>query len=680
MARMRLNNADSNAPEVETLPRTGPNDLSEREITLLRLLIHRNRNRQRFWHSATLRVCLDGREHVRCSMATNSTESFTIPIESSYIEVFGDDAEGELLLGVFPVPSGDGPQSSAIAYDLGNVGELTILSPQSDDKEAGCSIVIKRKDVSDLDRLTSQEYIEETKELWGLLFSAISKQIKGDNFDSALHESYLGMNSSKNQQVADSKTHTNSKQQPITPSNPATENNSSNASVVALEDDPNAQSRSNVFWLSNHMTQDPGIVVPPNKAIADWILSQYRLVFERCVDEMSLSLNRISWSVPQVGGLTIDQSLSSNVEVSTTQKADENSRSIEKEDLSEETNLNSRYSFDSFVVADCNRFAHAAARAVSESPGQTYNPLYIYGDIGLGKTHLIQATGRAIKQHDPRLRVAYLSLERFMNELINAIRYGYDKTRQFRNRYRSIDVLLIDDIQFIAGKERTQEEFFHTFNALFDAQKQIVLTSDCPPREIPEIDERLHSRFEWGLLADIEAPDLETKIAILKRKAEVQHVELSEDVAQFLAIRGKHNIRELEGSLIKLLAVASLRGKSVSLSLAQEIMQNTCVPNSSPSVLEIQEAVANHYHLSIESLKSRSNTRFVLVPRQIAMYLCKRLTERSYPEIARQFGGKHHTTVIHSVEKIDQCLTTDPEMSKVVNLLLSEIQREQRRK
>jgi chromosomal replication initiator protein len=337
--------------------------------------------------------------------------------------------------------------------------------------------------------------------------------------------------------------------------------------------------------------------------------------------------------------------------------------------------LNEKYTFGSFVVASCNRFAHAAAQAVADAPGKTYNPLYLYGGVGLGKTHLIQATGHAIKTANPNLHVSYLSLERFMNELINAIRYGYDKTQLFRERYRSIDVLLIDDVQFIAGKERTQEEFFHTFNALYDSQKQIVLTSDCPPREIPEIEERLHSRFEWGLIADIEPPDLETKVAILNRKAEGQGVYLPDDVALFLAGNSKHNIRELEGSLIRVLAMASLRGVPLSKNLAQEAMRSVSrVSEETPiSITRIQKAVADYYKISVDSLKSRSNIGNVLVPRQVAMYLCKRLTKKSYPEIARQFGGKHHTTVMHSVEKIDKLLGSDRELDALVKRIISSI-------
>jgi chromosomal replication initiator protein len=262
-----------------------------------------------------------------------------------------------------------------------------------------------------------------------------------------------------------------------------------------------------------------------------------------------------------------------------------------------------------------------------------------------------------------------------MNELISAIRYGYDKTNAFRERYRSIDVLLIDDVQFIAGKERTQEEFFHTFNALYDRQKQIVLTSDCPPRDIPEIEERLHSRFEWGLIADIEPPDLETKVVIIKRKAEAHRVNLPDDVALLLARRSKHNIRELEGSLIRLLAMASLRGVSLTKTLAEESFRG--VSNQpiehEDSIARIQQLVAQHYKIDVESLKARSNVRHVLLPRQVAMYLCKRLAKKSYPEIAKHFGGKHHTTVIHSVEKIEKEMNSNGDLAATLNRLIEAV-------
>jgi chromosomal replication initiator protein len=338
-----------------------------------------------------------------------------------------------------------------------------------------------------------------------------------------------------------------------------------------------------------------------------------------------------------------------------------------------ENSLNAKYTFEKFVVGSCNQFAHAAALAVAESPGKTYNPMYIYGGVGLGKTHLMHAAGHAIKERNRHLRVAYISAEKFMNELINAIRY--DKTQTFREKYRSIDVLLMDDVQFMAGKERTQEEFFHTFNALHNDQKQIVITSDCPPREIPTLEERLHSRFEWGLIADIEPPDLETKVAILKRKADLDGVSLPDEIAFFIAGKVKSNIRELEGSLVRLVAISSLRGLPISKMLAQDAMR-TIIDNEQAEGLtldRISKSVAAHYKLTVEEIKSKNNARQIAVPRQVAMYLCKRLTKHSFPEIGRDFGGKHHTTVMHSVEKIDALIKEDKNFHRVVSDLIDNL-------
>ncbi len=338
-----------------------------------------------------------------------------------------------------------------------------------------------------------------------------------------------------------------------------------------------------------------------------------------------------------------------------------------------ENSLNAKYTFEKFVVGSCNQFAHAAVLAVAEAPGKTYNPMYIYGGVGLGKTHLMHAAGHAIKERNRHLRVAYISSEKFMNELINAIRY--DKTQTFREKYRSIDVLLMDDVQFLAGKERTQEEFFHTFNALHNDQKQIVITSDCPPREIPTLEERLHSRFEWGLIADIEPPDLETKVAILKRKADLDGVELSDEIAFFIANKVKSNIRELEGSLVRLVAISSLRGLPISKMLAQDALKNI-IDSDQPEGLtidKIAKMVASKYDLSIEEIKSKNNSRQIAVPRQVAMYLCKRLTKHSFPEIGRAFGGKHHTTVMHSVGKIEALIKEDRNFHKDVSELIDEL-------
>ena len=335
-----------------------------------------------------------------------------------------------------------------------------------------------------------------------------------------------------------------------------------------------------------------------------------------------------------------------------------------------ENSLNPKYTFDKFVVGACNQFAHAAALGAAESPGKTYNPLFIYGGVGLGKTHLMHAIGHSIQARNRHLRVAYITSEKFMNELINAIRY--DKTQTFREKYRSIDVLLMDDVQFMAGKERTQEEFFHTFNALHNDQKQIVISSDCPPREIPTLEERLHSRFEWGLIADIEPPDLETKVAILKRKADLDGVGLPDDIAFFIASKVRSNIRELEGSLVRLVAISSLRGVPISKMLAQDAMHHIVDNEQSESLTmeRIARTVSAHYKLTVEELKSKNNSRQIAVPRQVAMYLCKRLTKHSFPEIGKAYGGKHHTTVMHSVEKIDALTKEDRNFHRVISELI----------
>ncbi len=338
-----------------------------------------------------------------------------------------------------------------------------------------------------------------------------------------------------------------------------------------------------------------------------------------------------------------------------------------------ETSLNPKYTFDKFVVGNSNQFAHAAALGAAESPGTTYNPLFIYGGVGLGKTHLMHAIGHSIKLRSPNTRVAYITSEKFMNELINAIRF--DKTPAFRDRYRSIDVLLMDDVQFMAGKERTQEEFFHTFNTLHNDQKQIVISSDCPPREIPTLEERLHSRFEWGLIADIEPPDLETKIAILKRKADLDGFVLDDDIAMFIAGKIKSNVRELEGSLVRLVAIASLKGMPLSKALAQEAMKNI-VDGGHPvgmTMERIARVVAEHFKMSVADLKSKNNSRAIAGPRQIAMYLCKKLTRHSFPEIGRDFGGKHHTTVMHSVTKVEELMTTDRFFHRTVTELIDSL-------
>jgi chromosomal replication initiator protein len=325
-----------------------------------------------------------------------------------------------------------------------------------------------------------------------------------------------------------------------------------------------------------------------------------------------------------------------------------------------------RYTFDTFIVGPSNQFAHAACRAVAEAPSRSYNPLFIYGGVGLGKTHLMHAIGQYVLHHNPNLKLTYISSERFMNEMINAVRY--DRILEFRDRYRSVDVLLVDDIQFVSGKEGTQTEFFHTFNALYDAQKQIVLSSDRPPHEIPALEERLRSRFEWGLIADIQPPDLETKVAILKRKAEAEAIPLPDHVAMFMAARIKSNIRELEGALIRLIAMASLKGTEISLEFAQETLKNVIEQDEEKAITieSIQKHVSDYYQLKPSELKSKNNSKSVAMPRQIAMYLCKSLTHASLPEIGRSFGGKHHSTVIHSINKVEALRKKDLDFNSLI--------------
>jgi chromosomal replication initiator protein len=332
----------------------------------------------------------------------------------------------------------------------------------------------------------------------------------------------------------------------------------------------------------------------------------------------------------------------------------------------ENSHLNPKYTFESFVVGASNQFAHAASRAVAEIPSKSYNPLFIYGGVGLGKTHLMHAIGHYILAREKRLNVLYISTDRFINEMINAIRF--DRLPAFRQKYRAIDVLLVDDIQFIAGKDRTQEEFFHIFNALHDAQKQIVVSSDCPPRQIPTIEERLHSRFEWGLIADIQPPDIETKVAILRKKAEAERVEVPENVALFIASKVRTNVRELEGSLIRLIAYASLTGRDIDLPLAHETLRDLLHTEDKPVTIEmIQKFVADHYSLKISDLKAKNNSKSIAGPRQIAMYLTKNLTGASLPEIGKEFGGKHHSTVIHSIRKVEDHRRHDPDFDRQIN-------------
>jgi chromosomal replication initiator protein len=383
----------------------------------------------------------------------------------------------------------------------------------------------------------------------------------------------------------------------------------------------------------------------PSAQFKDWLTKNYGRVISEALDELGRADVR--------------------VEFENEAKRAAGSRDAERQQQPPAA-LNAKYTFESFVVGSSNQFAHAAARAVAEIPSKSYNPLFIYGGVGLGKTHLMHAIGHYIRAHSRQLNLVYISTDRFINEMINAIRF--DRLPAFRDKYRSVDVLLVDDIQFIAGKDRTQEEFFHVFNALHDAQKQIVISSDCPPRQIPTVEERLLSRFEWGLIADIQAPDIETKVAILRKKAASERVDLPENVALFIASKVKTNIRELEGSLIRLIAYASLTGREIDLPLAHDTLRDLLKTEDKPITIEmIQKFVADHYNVKLADLKAKNNSKAIAQPRQIAMYLTKALTPASLPEIGKSFGGKHHSTVIHSVRKIDGMRKKDPDFDRLIN-------------
>lgn len=332
---------------------------------------------------------------------------------------------------------------------------------------------------------------------------------------------------------------------------------------------------------------------------------------------------------------------------------------------------NPKYTFDTFVVGASNQFAHAACLAVAESPAKSYNPLFIYGGVGLGKTHLLNAIGNYIADRTDQ-RIAYVTTEQFTNEVINSIRY--DKMMELRRRYRNVDMLLIDDIQFLAGKERTQEEFFHTFNSLYEAGKQIVLSSDRFPKEMPSMEERLRSRFEWGLIADLQQPDVETRIAILRKKSEEEGIAINEDVIQLLAANLKSNIREIEGALIRLGAYASLTGQQITVDMAKNILRDLIGGKRKVITAEdIQEAVASRFQVKISDLKSKRRTKTLVYPRQIAMFLCRDLTDASFPEIGRDFGGKDHTTIIHACKQMKKAQETDATLRTTLESLKEEI-------
>ena len=393
----------------------------------------------------------------------------------------------------------------------------------------------------------------------------------------------------------------------------------------------------------------------PNSYFRDWLSFHYSGLINECVQELlgrALDIKYI-----------FDETPSSFIRRSPDERKT-------KQGLLLNPNLNPNYTFDNFVVGSCNQFAQAAATAVAKNPGKSYNPLYVYGGAGLGKTHLMNAIGHFALMNNHRMKILYITTEKFMNELINHLQYG--KILDFREKYRSVDILLIDDIHYLGGRERTKEEFFHTFNHLYDSQKQIVISSDCPPREIPHLEERFRSRFEWGLIADIKPPDIETRIAILRKKAEMEDVNLSESVALYIADKVHSNIRELEGYLRRVIAYSSLKGEKIDLDLTKEALKGLLDTSSTiVTVDKIQKLICHKFKIKPSQLKSKNNSPKISFPRQIAMYLSKELTKSSLPEIGKKFGGKHHTTVIHSIRKIEKMRDEDPEFNKEINSLIS---------
>jgi chromosomal replication initiator protein len=405
-----------------------------------------------------------------------------------------------------------------------------------------------------------------------------------------------------------------------------------------------------------YASQDAVVVRVPNREFQDWIQEHYGSQIQEALDRLQLGYHEVRY--------VVDEGAEKKVPENGDARAVQGKLDFDSVDHQ----LNQRYTFDSFVVGNCNQFAHAAARAVAEAPSKAYNPLFLYGGVGLGKTHLMQAVGHSIKSNFKDMRLAYVSSEKFTNEVINSLRY--DRMVSFREKYRNVDVLLMDDIEFIAGKERTQEEFFHTFNTLYEAQKQVVISSDCLPKDIPGLEERLRSRFAWGLTADLQAPDLETKVAILAKKAEAQGVALPDNVGLFIATKIKSSVRDLEGALVRLIAFSSLTGTEITLPMAQQVLKNLVDQQERRvSIENIQRAVCQEFNLSLTQLKAKDNSHGVAYPRQIAMYLSKELTVASLPQIGREFGGKHHTTVLHSINKIGQLRKTDRDLNRLINKL-----------
>ncbi|MDH3807895.1 MAG: chromosomal replication initiator protein DnaA [Desulfuromonadales bacterium] len=414
--------------------------------------------------------------------------------------------------------------------------------------------------------------------------------------------------------------------------------------------------------------QDMVYLEVPNRFVLDWVKENYSKLIQKKLSDLSAVSYRLHFDVSNQA----TEKLPRTTPVVEKPVAVAAKKSIVNNTHTSDLNLNRKYTFEEFVSGSSNQFAYAAAMAVASNPATTYNPLFIYGGVGLGKTHLVNAIGNAILKKSPQMRICYYTSEKFMNELINSLRYN--RMDEFRNKFRSMDVLLIDDIQFIAGKERTQEEFFHTFNALYESHKQIIVTSDKFPKDIPGLEERLRSRFEWGLIADIQAPDVETKLAILKMKAEQNSINLPEDVALFLANSICNNVRELEGYLIRIGAYASLTSVPVSLEMARDVLKDILIErNRELSVEEILKKVSLHFNIKVSDIKSAKRLKAVVLPRQIAMYISRQLTSSSYPEIGDRFGGKDHSTIIHAIRKIEKLMEEDFQLKSTIENLKKEL-------
>lgn len=423
-------------------------------------------------------------------------------------------------------------------------------------------------------------------------------------------------------------------------------------------------------WLkstkAHSLTKDALVISAPNDFARDWLESRYSALIADTILDITGDRLNIKFVIPQNQS---DEDLDIQLAVNRTKKVEPVSHDLQQ------NMLNPKYTFDTFVIGSGNRFAHAASLAVAEAPAKAYNPLFIYGGVGLGKTHLMHAIGHYVLEHNPNAKVVYLSSEKFTNEFINSIRDN--KAVNFRNKYRNVDVLLIDDIQFLAGKEQTQEEFFHTFNALHEESKQIVISSDRPPKEIPTLEDRLRSRFEWGLITDITPPDLETRIAILRKKAKADGLDIPNEVMLYIANQIDSNIRELEGALIRVVAYSSLINKDINADLAAEALKSI-IPSSKPKIIsihEIQKSVGEVFNVKLEDFKAKKRTKSVAFPRQIAMYLSREMTDSSLPKIGEEFGGRDHTTVIHAHEKISKLLQTDSQLQSQIKEIYDMLKR-----